>query len=293
MLNMQVPIQLPAPTRRTGGLFVDVAVQLDVELSGRNRLGSGVVHVPWGCDPMFPGNAEICMASGELSVSVQDGIDVGASGLVSKDLAIRSYPDQVVHPPFKIVDGLECGSLTGPTADIRTRLETRMDLQLSKMLMAEMVSGNVSGGVSLVSAGVNLPASSSVAMAAVRVESWLASVLHNGVGVVVLPVGLLAAASSAGWIDVNTLRTRSGHYVIADAGFTGDPANPIDETPASYSVFGMGLPGYAFSDPKLLDVVSGSSNVSISDNMIRIISEAYAQIAFDPCSVGETVVAVS
>lgn len=298
MINMEVPIQLPSPSRRSGGLFVDVALPIDTNFGGADRIGSGVVHVPWGCDPMYLGNAEICMVDGETVVSVEDGIDVGATDLAPKDNAIRDYPGQVVHPPFKVVDGLQCGVLsfphdTTPSTSISNRLRARMALQISKMMMAELVAGAVSGGPSLNSEATALAAASSTGAAAITVETWLASVLHNGVGAVVLPVGLLAAAVEAGWVNPSTMTTMSGHRVIADAGFTGDASNPTDATPASYSIFGMGLPGHAYSSPKILDVVSGSSHVDISDDTIRQISEAYAQIAFDPCVVGKVEVTLS
>lgn len=292
MLNMQVPIQLPAPVLRSGGLFMDVAVEIDTTRDGYNRLGSGVVHVPWGCDPMYLGNAEICTMSGELALSVTDGIDTGASDLEPKSAAIRPYPDQVTHPPFKIVDGLTCGALSLPDQDtpsIRERLDVRMTLQLSKMMMAELVAGNVSGGPSLTSEATALAAATGIPAAARNIETWLASVLHNGVGVVVLPVGLLTAAIDSGWVNPVTMMTYSGHHVIVDAGFTGDPSDPMSATPGSYSIFGMGVPGHAYSDPKVLDVVSGRHGVDISDNVVRQLNEAYAQIAFDPCAVGELV----
>jgi hypothetical protein len=168
-----------------------------------------------------------------------------------------------------------------------------MALQISKFMMAELVSGSVSGGPSLASEAESLSAASGVPAAAITVETWLASALHNGVGVVVLPVGLLAAAVDAGWVNPGTMTTVSGHYVIADAGFTGDPANPVDPDPGSFSIFGMGVPGHAYSEPKILDVVSGSSHVDITDDVIRQIAESYAQVAFDPCAVGEVEVTLS
>jgi hypothetical protein len=296
MLNMEVPIRLPAPTLRSGGLFVDVAVPIDTVLGARDRIGSGVVHVPWGCEPMFAGNAEICMMSGELVESVEDGIDTGATDLEPKSAAIREYPERVIHPPFKIVDGLECSVLSLPHLSTPTepsmgdRLRSRMSLQISKMMMAELVSGQVSGGPSLLSEATTLTAASSMAVAAVRIETWLASVLHNGVGVVVLPVGQLAAAETIGWVNPSTLRTASGHFVIADAGFTGDPADPTSAEPGSFEVFGMSVPGQRYSDPKILEVASGSSHVDITDDMVAMINEAYAQIAFEPCSVGSVAV---
>jgi hypothetical protein len=295
VINMEVPIQLPQPARRSGGLFVDVATPIDTMFGGRDRLGAGVVHVPWGCDPMFLGNAEICMVDGETVTSVEDGIDIGATDLVSKDNAIRSYPDQVVHPPFKVVDGLECGVLsfphdTTPSTSISNRLRARMALQISKMMMAELVAGAVSGGPSLQSEATALTATTGIYGAAFYVESWLASVLHNGIGAVVLPVGFLPLAVESGWVNASTMTTQSGHKVIADAGFTGDPNDPTDPAPATFSIFGMGLPGHAYSSPKILDVVSGSSHVDITDDTIRQINEAYAQIAFDPCAVGQTIV---
>jgi hypothetical protein len=292
MINMEVPIQLPAPTRRSGGLFVDVATPIDTNFGGRDRLGSGVVHVPWGCDQVFLGNAEICVVDGETVISGVDGIDVGASDLVSKDNAIRPIPDQVAHPPFKVVDGLECGVLsmphdTTPSASIGNRLRWRITTQLSKMMLAELVSGSVSGGPSLASEATPLTAATGVFGAAFHVETWLASVLHNAVGAIVLPVGLLPLAVESGWVNAATMRTLTGHYVIADAGFTGDITDPTSATPATFSVFGMAIPGHAYSNPRILEVASGRSHVDITDDVIREIMESYAQLAFDPCSVGE------
>lgn len=298
MLNMEVPIQLPAPTRRSGGLFVDVALPLDTNFGGRDRLGAGVTHVPWGCDPMYLGNAQICVVDGQTVESVEDGIDVGATDLVSKDNAIRDYPEIVVHAPFKVVDGLTCSSIsfpddTTPSMSIGNRLRARMALQISKMMMIELVAAPVSGNISLTSEATSLTGASSVAAAAITIETWLASVLHNGVGAVVLPVGLLAAAIEADWVNAATMTTVSGHRVIADAGFTGDPTDPASADPSSYSIFGMGLPAQAYSSPRILEVVSGASRVDISDNVVRQINEAYAQIAFDPCAVGEVEVTLS
>lgn len=295
MLNMEVPIQLPAPARRSGGLFTDVAQMIDTTKDGVDRLGSGVVHVPWGCEPVHLGNAEICVVSGETTASVEDYIIIEGTDTGTKADAINDYPDQVIHPPFKVVDGLRCSSISLPhrgEASIGDRLGSRMRLQMSKMMMAELVAGAASGGVSLLSEATDL-GTAAMAQAIIDVETWLASVLHNGVGAVAVPVGLLHLAVEYGWVDPSTMRTRTGHYVIADAGFTGDPADPTSVDPASFSIFGFGIPGHAYSSPNVLSVASGSSHVDITDNVIEEIVESYAQIAFDPCTVGEVTVTFS
>ncbi|WP_373067559.1 hypothetical protein [Gemmatimonas sp.] len=212
-----------------------------------------------------------------------------------KDAAIRDYPDSVIHPAFKVVDGLRCSALSLPNAEgdgvatLEDRLQARMRVQLSKMAIAELVSGEVSGGPSLV-LGTALPASASIARAAINVESWLASVLHNGLGVVVIPIGLIPAAVEAGWVNLSTMTTATGHSVIADAGFTGDPSNPTDGTPSAFTVFGLAMPAYASANPVFLEVASGTSHVNITNNDVSQIVETYMQVAFDPCTVGKTLV---
>lgn len=292
MINMEIPIQLPAPTRRPSGLFVNIATPIDTTFGGKDRLGSGVVHVPWGCEPVHLGNAELCMMSGEMVVSVEDTIVTDATDLEPKIAAVNPYPDQVIHPPFKVVDGLECSVLsfphdTSPTSSITNRIRSRITLQLSKMLMAEMVAGIASGGPSLTSEATTLPSVSGVYGAAFQAETWLASVLHNGVGVVVIPVGMLPLFVESGWVDPSTMKTLSGHMVIADAGFTGDVADPTSLAPSTFSLFAMGVPSYAASSPELLEVASGSSHVDITNDTITAIIESYVQLAFDPCAVGE------
>lgn len=292
MLNMEVPIQLPAPQRRSRGRLIDVATDISLTADGRERLGAGVVHVPWGCDAPFLGNAELCVVSGEMAISVEDFIITGATDVGSKDEAIRDYPDQVVHPPFKVVDGLRCTALsaphdTTPTASIGNRLRARDGLWFSAMMTAELVSGQASGGPSLDSEATSIGAVADMPEAAVAIESWLAGTLGNGVGAVVLPVGLLSAAVYHGWVDMATLRTVTGHWVIADAGFTGDPTDPTNPQPSAFTIYGMGLPGQAYSNGNLLDVASGRSHVDITDNVVSMILESYAQLAFEPCSVGE------
>jgi hypothetical protein len=298
MTNMEVTIQLPAPVRRSSGLFVNVADTLDLTRDGTNRLGLGVNHIPWGCNEVFVGPSELCLPTSPPSpVDPADQVLIG-TGYDDKQVVITDYPDVVTHPAFKVLDGLECSSIslphdTTPVAAIGNRLRWRIQLQMSKMLMAEWASGRASGGPSLASEDEVLSASASMAMAAVRIENFLAGALHNAVGVVVLPVGLLTHAVASGWVNKDTLRTNSGHYVIADAGFTGDPTNPTDSTPGSYIVYGTGVPSYTSNSTALLEVASGASHVDITDNVISEIMEAYAQIAFDPCAVGSTVVTIS
>lgn len=288
MNHMEVPIQLPAPVRRTGGLFVDVATPISTEHGGRDRIGAGVVHVPWGCSSVNVGPSELCYSDEEPAT---DGVLIDDE-IRTKDVTIRDFPAEVFHPAFKIVDGLKCSSLsfphdTTPVASIGNRLRSRASLQLSRMLTAELVAGIASSGPNLASESVPLTPMQDMEGAAAEVETWLARILFNGIGAVVLPVGLLAAAVKAKWVNPDTLRTVSGHYVIADAGFTGDPTDPLALYPSSYSIFGMGLPGWASSSAQVLEVASGASHVDITDNIVRMLLEQYVQIAFEPCTVGE------
>ena len=224
---------------------------------------------------MYAGPSEACSTTDD-----GDGIDTGATDLEPKDAAIRDYPDAVTHPAFKVVDGLRCSSISLPDSpavglSMLDRMRSRIRLQLSKMATAELVTGAVSGGPALAD-GTSLGAATSADGAAVKVESWLASALHNGVGVVVIPV----------WVDRSSMMTVTGHKVIADAGFTGDMSNPTDGTPGVFSFFGMGAVGVASTSAVFLGVASGASNVDISTNVVERISEAYVQLVFDPCAVG-------
>ena len=42
MQNMEIPVSLPAPSLRSGGLLFDVAIGLDLEYQGHDRTGVGV-----------------------------------------------------------------------------------------------------------------------------------------------------------------------------------------------------------------------------------------------------------
>lgn len=299
MQNMELPVNTMAPVLRSGGLFADVARPIVTTSGGVNRLGLGVVHVPWGCDSVVGGPSEAC-AVDSGGDPIPDGVYIETSDgveLMTKDAAIVSFPEAVTHPAFKIVHGLECSALsfpndTTPSSSIQNRLRGRMRLQLSKMLTAELVDGALSGGPNLADDSESLGSAADVADAAVLIESWLASVLHNAEGVVVLPVGLLPAAIKAKWVTPD-FRTVSGHQVIADAGFTGDPTNPKSANPSTFSIFALGDIGWSASDASVMDVAAGSSHVGITDDMVRAIAEAYAQIAFDPCAAGEVTLAAS
>jgi len=238
-----VTVQLPPPQPRKRGLFVDAALQLGSDAftaNGRNRLGNGIQHNPWGCAPLIAGGLD-CSADFLLNGDGPAYESLRSSNLneeninTGKSTAIRDYDAVVEHPAFKVVDGLECSTLSFPDdnqygASMTNRLRNRMRTQMSAMLTAELVSGWASGGPSLSSEADVLTEAFDMDEAAVSIEEWLAGQLHGNTGVVYIPPQVLHRAVSADWVQVvgNSLETVSGHVVISDAGHLGDvgPTDP-------------------------------------------------------------------
>jgi hypothetical protein len=299
----ETTIQLPPAPVRPRGLFVDIATQLtetDTSYQGRDRLGQGVQHQPWGCAPLTTGNLD-CSADlllngdGPAFTDADPPVRIDANTTVGKDVAILGFDDVVVHPAFKVVDGLECSTLsfpdlnTGAFTGMTSRLQRRMRVLMSAALTGELVSGWASGGPSLSSEAVTLAASVDIGEAAEAIEAHLAETLLNLQGVVYLPPALVHHAVRVGWVRVDggVLATATGHLVVADAGHDGS-LGPSVPGAGQFWIYASGIPAYRVSDTMLLG--EGSETLVLASNIRQRLAEAYAQLAFDPCPVGATLV---
>jgi hypothetical protein len=300
----ETTIQLPPPAPRARGLLVDVAVQLaegDTSYQGHDRLGQGVQHTPWGCEPLRTGNldcsADYLINGSGPALDAEGDLDPAAID-EDKTSAILSFDSVVTHPAFKVVDGLKCSTLSFPDANSESftgmtgRVLRRMRTLMSAALMGELVSGWASSGPSLSSEAEVLTASTGISKAAERIEAHLAASLQGNAGVVYIPPSLLHLAVNIDWVRVEggALHTVTGHKVVADAGHDGkrgptDPANNVFWLFASADVC------YRVSDTNLLG--DGSETLDLYVNVRERLAEAYAQLAFDPCAVAATAVTIA
>jgi hypothetical protein len=304
-----IVVQLPPPQRRSRGLLVDVAENMSAVMTynGRSRIGNGVIHTPWGCDPLLSGSAGPCdtdfllngdgpgydavweyeqeSAPGEQSANFDAG----------KATAIHAYPSTVEQPAFKVVDGLTCSTMSQPDdnqygASMSNRLRRRMSVLMSGMLTSELITGWASGGISLSSEATVLTAATSMAEAGLEIEEHLRDTLQGQAGTVFIPPQLLHYAVEAEWVyrDGNRFYTQTGHSVVADAGHTG-ALGPATPSGGEFWLYAAGDIGYGLTDTILLGEVS-SDTLDTSTNMRERLAEAYAQLVFDPCPVGAVIV---
>lgn len=273
---------------------------------GVSRLGNGVRHTPWGCDPLLSGSAACATdfllngtgsgydAVWEYDQASEPGVESGNVD-EGKDTAINEYPGTVEQPAFKVVDGLKCSTLWQPDdnqygASMSNRLRRRMNVIMSSMLTGELISGWASGGISLSSEADVLTAATSMAEAGLEIEEFLRDQLHGQVGVVFIPPQLLHYAIEADWVmlDRGQFYTATGHRVVADAGHVGD-LGPQAPSAGEFWIYATGDIGYGVTDTRLLGEVT-TDTFDRDSNMRERLAEAYAQLVFDPCAVGGVIV---
>ena len=297
----ETTIQLPPPAPRSRGLLVDAAVSLsaeDTSYQGRDRLGQGVQHTPWGCAPLRTGNAD-CIADVLINGTgpafdtqdppeVIDGNVDGSAGDYDKLTALLDFDALSVHPAFKIVDGLQCSTISFPDANSSSftsmtgRLQRRMRTLTSAALMGELVTGWASNGPSLISESVLLSDVATVGAAASAIEDHLASTLLGNRGTVFIPPMMLHTAIDVGWVVIEggQLYTATGHLVVSDAGHVATQG--VDSGGGGgLWVYSAGDIAYRVSDTILLG--EGSETLVLASNIRQRLAEAYAQLAFDPC----------
>lgn len=297
----EVTIQLPPPEPRSRGLLVDVAQTISADLltvNGTDRTGQGVQHQPWGCAPLRTGNTD-CTAdyliNGDGPALDGNGDPITANIDDFKTTALLGFDAVVIHPAFKVVDGLTCSTLSQPDLStssftgITPRLLRRMRMLVSASLTAELITGYASMGPSLMSEGEILPDAATVSAAAYAIEAHLALHLQGNRGTVFIPPALLHAAVDAGWVHIegNRLVTATGHQVVADAGHVAT-LGPDSGGGGGLWIFAAGDIMYRVSDTKLLG--EGSETLDISTNIRERLAESYAQLAFDPCPVASIAV---
>lgn len=295
-------VTMPTPSPRPFGLLVGTATLLTGDdgfnVEGRDRLGLGVKYQPWGCAPLTAGNsdcdAQAVFNQGGNPYDSAGDLDGTYSSLTKAD-AVGSIPDEVIQPAFLVVDGLACSTLSFPDLNmlgvpLTNRLRARMRLLMSRMLTMELITGWASQGISLNSEATTLAASTSMDDVAQAIEGHLASVLLGQQGTVHIPPALLHQAMDIGWVHLidGSLRTGTGHKVIADAGNLGDPDDPTESAPSTWTIFGSGEVYYRVGDTvQLWDI--GDDTFNWETNIRERLVEARAQLLFDPCSVGSTV----
>lgn len=289
----EVTIQLPPPEPRSRGLLVDVAGQLSAEetsVNGTDRLGQGVQHQPWGCAPLQTGNSD-CTADYLIKgtgPAVINGVLQAGAVNDEKSVALLSLTDTVIHPAFKVVDGLACSTLWFPDnssanfTGITPRLLRRMRTLTSARLMEELITGYASTGPSLMGDSIVLADAANMTEAAYEIEAHLADTLQGNAGTVFIPPSLLHIAIGIDWVLVNgnTLSTATGHKVVADAGHVATQG-PDSGGGGGLWLYAAGDIKYRVSDTILLG--DNDETVDISTNMRERLTEAYAQLAFDTC----------
>jgi hypothetical protein len=305
--GIELTIQLPPPEVRPWGLLLDVASQLPslvypdlaANPQGRfpngntratDRLGLGVQHQPWGCEPLKRGNSDCnpeYLLNGEGAAIDSQGDLVTANVDAEKSAALLGYEDLVVHPAFKVVDGVRCSVMSFPddtsrNASMVNRLRNRMRVLLSNTVADELVSGWASGGPSLTSeATIVTPLGTGLAGAGAALEAALAASLHGATGTIHLPPFLVAAAIDSCWVHLinGRLVTSTGHVVAADSAYG---ASEVES--GTVTIFASGPVFYRSSDTTLLG--DHSHDTFMRDSNIRErIAELRAQLAFDPCAV--------
>lgn len=272
---MPIEINPQAPTERTVGLLADLATRFDWE---RNFPSNGLMVYNYGCNGLKRGTIQVCFD--------EDDVLVDAPG----------NPSFARFGAFYVTANHTCSNLS--VDDVANWLQGRIDdvwdPWFSEQLAAELEVGGFASDVATSesdptpvdsptlanSATVISAVPGDVAVAIAAVERGLADRLHGARGLVHLPVEVLALAGDAVQFRDGQWETRSGHRVVADAGYVG--AAPSDESESSGVrwIYGSGPIGYTVGP---LDDLPPQVDTRRNQGTAR--SVAHAIFAFEPCTV--------
>lgn len=275
--EIALPFNAMAPEGRTRGTLLSVARELPGEWTSANgtqrAYGLGATFVPWGCDDL-------------QTIELECQLD-------EDEPTFGAVPDAETFNAFRVVDALNCSTLSVEPSDLEERLMGRMEIMLSAALTNQLVNPTLTANKGLASEAVVLGDSVSVLAALVRLEDHLADVMHGGLGVLHLTPGILLAAVATGGVYWNGDRwvTPSGHTVIGDAGFTGTVGAEAGGAPTAGAgekwVYASGPVWYSLRSARVLGTLASGQE---GDNIWDSVADAYAVTLFDPCTVGAVLV---
>jgi hypothetical protein len=224
IMGMGPRTRLPQIPLRTRGLFIDAATPLDLVVAGTDRTGLGATYMDQGA-----------ITQGTLVL-----IDCDSTDDFSDQRIALTQRDQL---PFTQYLEIVCqGDIDGAT--LQGYLDDVERLTTSAML-ARGLTVEVSGNLDLAAQSTSVGAGTGIAAAIGLLEDGLAERIGNGRGTILVPLLLLAAAITAGGVEVDSasptnLFSPAGHVVVSDAGH--QDAN----------LYGVGALGYSVTPARPL-----------------------------------------
>lgn len=272
-LGMEILVPAPMPTPRAWATAMTTYVPLDgpeyaSTSTGVQRWLNGVKFLPFGCNKIVGDTFDPCVAR---TTDYEDGIG-----------------EEVAFQPFLAEVGVQCSVVGTDRDDLEGYLLAHTEVGRSSILAAQVErSAYTTGNPSLASEAQTISnADQSLIGALIAVEDALADVLDGGVGMIHVPASLLVALSIGGGLiqDGNTVRTISGHFIVADAGTLG--VRPWTRQPQAGEIWIYGS-GPVFA--KYSDVIRYNQfdheQIDFTRDQWNVNVQQYGIAIFEPCSV--------
>lgn len=277
---MPVPINFPSPPLLTEAQFLAVVPGLAALAADNDRWRlDGVTWSSRSCE--------------DLAGASDIGCDATTlNKLATETRGAEDYPAQPVQLGFLVWDAIRCSTLSNDYERMVAEGAEKFALWVGSVIAEEAITAAASTGAGLASSATVLAGQNTVVAAVGRLEQWLGTVIGNGRGYLHMSQLVLAHAVAEGVVEMRDggYRTPSGHVVVADAGYQhavmvpdGEPA-PIADEPW---IFATGPVFVRATTPEPLTNYAHEA-ILFSENVIDVITEAYAIVVFEPCAVAAT-----
>ena len=266
-------VPFPKPTKRPWGLLTDSVPELEVG-DGKHWYGGIAIQ---------PINGEMSRLTPEFCIGDPDD---------PYDAAISGTTDY--FSAFHIVGTEKCSTLSVQYEGLQGLLKARYDVTVSEKIAEELEGGGYAPQIKDPNTGAltDNPTLSNTAVVVsatpdtadsvlALIEGGLAYVLHGAVGVIHMNPAMLALLDSDR-VELGAdgiWRTKSGHIVVSDSGYTGIPPEGHSPETGVGWMYGSGMIAYKLVPIDGIDSPSDNFDQGHNDYTGRIL--ALALYAFD------------
>lgn len=247
------------------------AVTTYVPAPSIDRWMGGVTFTPRHCGP------------GEFVGGIVDPC-IGRVDLVDE---VVGFEDFVHFDAFVLKGSFQCSPLSIDGAELQAIANEATLMERSMGLAAEVERAALSGSnPSLASAADTLTSTDQTAVGALAiVEDALAQTLNGGLGMIHMTPRVFTILQGGGGLmfEGGVWRTATGHFIVADAGYTG-PDPDAGATATESWIYGSGPVYFVLADSiNVLGLPYENFNYVHDDLNVHV--EQYGLAYFEPCAV--------